>query len=149
MGIVAPLIAGIGGAATASTALTVGSGIFRAVGASQQARASAAQADQQAQDLRTRADEIQAARLDELQRTLSTFAAARGANNTPRSSPTSRAIRGDIRRTSLQDIRSEVGNIRRQATSLQNTASARRAGGRASLLTGVLNTGPSILSLFQ
>lgn len=138
----------MGAVVPVSTALTAAGGLARGLQGRASARSQARQSERDAALLQTQAEEIQAARLDELRRTLSAFRAVRSANNTPRSSPTSRAIRNDILTTSLRDIRTEVGNVRRQQASLRQSARAQRSRGRSSLLTGFINSGPSLLSLF-
>lgn len=149
MGIVAPVLAAAGGAATVSTAVTAGGALLKGAAGYKAGKQAAQDAADQAEYAKIRADEVEGARRDELNRTLSSFAAARGANGLNLTSPTALAIAADLRDIADQDRNAEVGNIRREASALSKTSAARAAGARSSLLSGFTSAAPSLFSLFQ
>ena len=123
--------------------------IFGGIGARRQAQDQARQTERQRLAVRIRGMEEETALADELNRTMSTFYAARGANNLSISSPTGLVIAGDIRRYARQNILTVRRNTAMQAGQLQDQAQGLARQGQYSLMTGVFSAAKPLLSLAQ
>lgn len=133
----------------AFTGIQAGASILGGVGQARAARSQAAQQLRQAEAFRTQGLEQEAALTDEFNRTMSSFAAARGANGLGLSSPGALALASDIRAYTRQNVLSARRNAEMRATGATDAARGTMTQGRYSLLTGAFNAAPSFLSLFQ
>lgn len=126
-----------------------GASILGGLGQARAARSQAAQQLRQAEAFRTQGLEQEAALRDEFNRTMSSFAAARGANGLGLTSPSAIALSSDIRTYTRQNIMSARRNAEMRAAGATEAASGTMAQGRYSLLTGVFNAAPSFMSIYQ
>lgn len=129
--------------------LQAGASILGGMGQARAARSQAAQQLRQAEAARTQGLEKEASLRDEFNRTMSTFAAARGANGLTLNSPSGVALASDLRLYSRQNIQSLRRNTAMQAAGLTDAAQGTMSQGRYSLLTGVFNAAPSLASMAQ
>lgn len=134
---------------TGSLLATVGRGVAGGLAGRAEARDQEAQFLRQAEFQRIQGLEQEAAIRQEVNSTLSTLSAARGANGLDLDSPTGAAIRGDILRFARQDVLSVRRNAVIAASGSEGQASGARSRGRISLLTGAVSAAPSAFSLLQ
>lgn len=133
----------------AATAASAGASILGGISGYQQGKSQAAQAAAQQRAAQVQALEVEASRRDELQRTLSSFSAARGANNLTLTSPTAMAYMTDLRTIARRDYLNDAEAIRQQAAAYGRTAQASRSGAAMSLVTGTLNAAAPLGTLYQ
>jgi hypothetical protein len=132
-----PIIAtGLGGIAQISGGIS----------ANNQARAEAAQYDQNAKSALTAADQSESLRRQDLISTLSSIDAVRTARGLDVASPTGQVIAQNRTARAEQGIDTENLNYRTQAQSYKTQAGISRSQGSAALLGGFLKGGASLFS---
>ena len=152
MAFAAPLLGGIGAAGAATTVAlgaSAASAVIGGIGAQKQAKSVAGQQAAQARAAEIRGLEVEASLRDELNRTLSGFAAARGANGLSLDSPTGLAIAGDLRKYARQDYLTSRRNTAQQVAGIEAEAKSTLRQGRFSLVSGLFDAAIPLYSLGQ
>lgn len=134
----------MGWMAIAGQALSAVGSISAGISANSQARAEAAQYDQNAKAALTAADQSEALRRQDLISTLSSIDAVRSARGLDVASPTGQVIAQNRTQRAEEGIDTENLNFRTQAQSYKTQAGIKRSQGSAALLSGFLKGGSSL-----
>lgn len=133
---------------TMFSVMKAGSAVASGIGKFQEARQQAANDELQGFVAGTRALERDANTRNELNATLSSIRASVAASGLSITSPTSRAVMDDANTKLTRERLIGSTNDRIEAGNYKSRAKARRRSAPMSLITGAVNAGPSLITLF-
>lgn len=138
MGFAVPLV-------IAASALSAGASIYQGLAANAQAKAEAAQYDQNAKAALTAADQADAERRADLNATLSAVNALRTSRGADVASPTGMVLAEDTRARAQRAIDTSNLNYRNKAQAYKTQAGISRSQGTAALVGGFLKGGSTLI----